>query len=54
MYLEQEKSQQLEEKYCKMRKDLEREIKQQKRNARVDFEQKFEKTKDKDKQTKNE
>ena len=40
MYLEQEKSQQLEEKYWQMRKDLEREIKQAKEMA-VDFEQKF-------------
>ena len=48
MYLEQEKSQQLEEKYWQMRKDLEREIKQAKEMA-VDFEQKFwQATKDKD------
>ncbi len=40
MYHEQEKSQQLEEKYWQMRKDLEREIKQSKEMA-VDFEQKF-------------
>ena len=48
MYIEQEKSQQLEEKYWQMRKDLEREIKQAKEMA-VDFEQKFwQSIKDKD------